>query len=489
MSDQPLWDQNLERQIPGLHQAVSNLSTVTHNSGFSVVKVILAPTQQPEDNRVASTRIEFTHAAEQSATVATIAPAGSWVDTQPPGRRLGQLPASSPLRTIQEPVLHRREVPQRPKRSSTSIVNEESEAGSHSEKRKRFSDPSRAMTVGPSGAFWGTVLEESPSNIAESQLERNPIPPPLVGPLQLPTSVPPARLGSEHIRGVTRERVEPDPGPVSRAQRMTTLPALRLRSPPRQRSRPVLPSLQEPLFGASSETIRDRDLSRIEAPSRQTPDRRFFRTASQILGRISPFGAPGPSTTRPAQTSFPVNTEMPFFRIPRFSVQTSYGASQHPGTEFFSEPATGDTLHSQIFPAMRSGPEQQGISAVQQGTIITPQSGSRSASGSGVSYAQASRTSSPPPESRRDFQLGISTRGRRGRRGGASTEREQFFECEHCNSKFRRKSDKNRHVRVVHEKSRPFVCPICEKTFGEKCVVSQSYYRSFSISETSFFFY
>eukprot|EP00178_Gracilaria_changii_P007806 TRINITY_DN24345_c0_g1_i1.p1 TRINITY_DN24345_c0_g1~~TRINITY_DN24345_c0_g1_i1.p1 ORF type:complete len:611 (-),score=90.28 TRINITY_DN24345_c0_g1_i1:213-1916(-) len=50
----------------------------------------------------------------------------------------------------------------------------------------------------------------------------------------------------------------------------------------------------------------------------------------------------------------------------------------------------------------------------------------------------------------------------------ASSAAEAKFSCELCSAKFRRKSDKNRHVRVVHEKSRPFQCPVCEKTFGEK---------------------
>lgn len=54
---------------------------------------------------------------------------------------------------------------------------------------------------------------------------------------------------------------------------------------------------------------------------------------------------------------------------------------------------------------------------------------------------------------------------------GMSHEREQIFACDRCSSTFKRKSDKNRHVRVVHEKSRPFSCPLCPKTFGEKYVI------------------
>lgn len=42
------------------------------------------------------------------------------------------------------------------------------------------------------------------------------------------------------------------------------------------------------------------------------------------------------------------------------------------------------------------------------------------------------------------------------------------FACEFCPSRFRRKSDRNRHVRVVHQKQRPFVCDRCQAAFGEK---------------------
>jgi Zinc finger, C2H2 type len=42
------------------------------------------------------------------------------------------------------------------------------------------------------------------------------------------------------------------------------------------------------------------------------------------------------------------------------------------------------------------------------------------------------------------------------------------FQCNQCLHRFRRKSDRNRHIRVVHEKQRPFVCPTCHSAFGEK---------------------
>lgn len=470
MSDQPPWDQNLERQIPGLHRAVSNLSAITRRSGFSVVRIILTPTQHSEDNRLAPTRIAFAYAAEQPATEAAAPRVGQWVEA-PPAHELGRGPEPPRWGHTQG------EGPQPPKRSSTSIVNEESETGIHIEKRKRFSNLPRTMTVGPSGAFWGTVLEDNPSLPQHPpSVERSPAPPPLVGPSQLPANLPRPRAGSELFRDVTRVGAETTQGSTSRAQRMATLPSLRLKSPVRQRSRPLLPSLQGPLFGTSTEIPRSQGASRMEQPSRQVSDRRFFRTASQFLGRISPLGLSSPSTMRTAHPSPPINVEASYPGIQRYG-----GAPQRPPSEFFSQAGTGNTLYTQNFPSMRFGQEQQGFSAAQQGTNLTPHSGSMSASGSGASYAQASRTtSSPPPESRREYPLGISTRGKRGRKGGVSAEREQFFECEFCNSKFRRKSDKNRHVRVVHEKSRPFVCPICEKTFGEKYVARRHFPKDIS---------
>lgn len=42
------------------------------------------------------------------------------------------------------------------------------------------------------------------------------------------------------------------------------------------------------------------------------------------------------------------------------------------------------------------------------------------------------------------------------------------FACPQCDATFRRRSDMNRHIRVVHEKRRPFECPKCNNKFGEK---------------------
>ena len=39
--------------------------------------------------------------------------------------------------------------------------------------------------------------------------------------------------------------------------------------------------------------------------------------------------------------------------------------------------------------------------------------------------------------------------------------------CPLCPSSFKAKRDRDRHVRVVHEKRRDFQCPRCPKRFGE----------------------
>lgn len=44
----------------------------------------------------------------------------------------------------------------------------------------------------------------------------------------------------------------------------------------------------------------------------------------------------------------------------------------------------------------------------------------------------------------------------------------QQFACDQCNQRFGRRSDRNRHIRVVHEKQRPFACPTCHAAFGER---------------------
>jgi uncharacterized C2H2 Zn-finger protein len=42
------------------------------------------------------------------------------------------------------------------------------------------------------------------------------------------------------------------------------------------------------------------------------------------------------------------------------------------------------------------------------------------------------------------------------------------YGCPQCDARFRRGSDRNRHMRMVHERRRPFACERCPKQFGRK---------------------
>lgn len=477
MSDQPPWDQNIERRIPGLREAVSNLATAASNSGFRVATIVFAPDHQRAATNVPPTRIAFTSEEEaESPTLATTTEAlERWAGAHSSGpqwRITEEVPATSHV--PQERGTEQGTLPLRSKRASTSVVEGESDAGSQFGKRKRFSEPPSGGYASPSGAFWGTVLEERPGTPQGMPAERRPSqPPPLVGPSQMPAELqrplPPSR---EALRwGQTEtgtDEIESD-----RVQRYSTFPALRLRSPIGQRQREsVLPSLQEPLFGTPGQVFRDRFAPSPASaqPRRQPLEGRFFRrTASHLLGRLSPFGAPRPSASRGPVSTPPLNVESQFYTGRASGLPAVEGAIQRPAGELFTQPATGDILQTQVFPTMQRAP-QEGVVG-QYGTSLTQHSGSRSASGSGASQAQPSGATASPGEVSEIQRGPASTRGKRGRRLGTSHERDHWFECERCSQKFRRKSDKNRHVRVVHDKSRPFMCPLCSKTFGEKFVV------------------
>lgn len=77
----------------------------------------------------------------------------------------------------------------------------------------------------------------------------------------------------------------------------------------------------------------------------------------------------------------------------------------------------------------------------------------------------------PPPrdlyEGRAPGALFASGSGDFGTRTGGAPGAPQY-DCPQCEATFRRRSDMNRHVRVVHEKQRPFACPTCQNRFGEK---------------------
>lgn len=489
MSDQPPWDQNIERQIPGLREAVSNLASVASNSGFRVATIVFAPAQQRAATNVPPTRIAF--ASEEEAVPPTLATTTEalerWAGAHPSGpqwRVTEDVPATTHV--PQERSTAQGTLPLRSKRASTSVVEGESDAGTQFGKRKRFSEPPSGGQASPSGAFWGTVLEERPGT-PQGMLpaQRGPSqPPPLVGPSQTPAELQRPFPPSQEALRWRQTEAGTDDMDRDRIQRYSTFPSLRLRSPIGQRQRqPVLPSLQEPLFGTPGQVFRDRFAASPASaqPGRRPPERRFFRrTASHLLGRLSSFGTAGPSASRRSASPPPLNVESQFYAARASGLPAVEGAIQRPAGELLSQPATGDILHTPMFPAMQRAP-QEGVG--QFGTNLAQQSGSRSASGSGASQAQPSgATASPSGEGSGIQRGGVSTRGKRGRRLGTSHERDHWFQCEQCTNKFKRKSDKNRHVRVVHEKSRPFMCPLCSKTFGEKFVF---YALSTSVSEDS----
>lgn len=58
----------------------------------------------------------------------------------------------------------------------------------------------------------------------------------------------------------------------------------------------------------------------------------------------------------------------------------------------------------------------------------------------------------------------------------SSSKKEAGYPCERCGRVFRRKADRLKHIRVVHDKIKTFSCVVCGKKFGRKdyCIVSTS---------------
>ena len=50
----------------------------------------------------------------------------------------------------------------------------------------------------------------------------------------------------------------------------------------------------------------------------------------------------------------------------------------------------------------------------------------------------------------------------------SNSQNQMSRKCKLCNKVFSRKSYLKKHIRVVHEKQRPYECDRCKKTFGEK---------------------
>lgn len=479
MSDQPLEQQTLERQIPGLIEATSHLTSVAAKAGYQIDKIHF--TRNSSSQGVQSTQPKFVFAQEQqppSQMAAAAQQPTTWVQKIPQSPL--KFPPNEQVTTTPNVTVRPLAVlptsPSRIKRSSASAVPGQRDSVQVS-KRKRLSDPPTKRDQASTGAFWGTVLqsgstaqeEKPPSIVPNVQVQQLHSTPPIRA-RQIPVSVGgPSDLQISHSAQASirsdSDTIEGD------LRRQTTLPAMRLKSPIARRTSttPIPPLTQGSLSGS-----RIQSRTRLPSPrlmpmgqAGSSSERGFFRrTASHFLDILSPMGGniqtpvqssiSGQLLPRPSQLEQMATTGLPTYgtSFQRTSPQSSI--PQQIDRQF-----TGETL-----PPLRTL-TQQTISA-QYGQ----QSVSRSASGSGVSYAQPSQINTPPTsaiaEDTRTPKIEGVIRGKRGRKAGPVSDREQFFECEQCNSKFRRKSDKNRHVRVVHEKSRPFVCPMCEKTFGEK---------------------
>lgn len=59
------------------------------------------------------------------------------------------------------------------------------------------------------------------------------------------------------------------------------------------------------------------------------------------------------------------------------------------------------------------------------------------------------------------------------------------FQCEECNSLFKRKYDLLQHVSAVHRKERPFKCTVCQTTFAHKGTLSK-HFRTVHLGEKPF---
>lgn len=85
-----------------------------------------------------------------------------------------------------------------------------------------------------------------------------------------------------------------------------------------------------------------------------------------------------------------------------------------------------------------------------------------------VGYVDSSRTgvAQQPPTSSTTTTGNVPSGP--GPSAATGTQSSGQYSCHLCEANFKRRSDMNRHVRVVHEKQRPFQCPQCLQRFGEK---------------------
>lgn len=145
-------------------------------------------------------------------------------------------------------------------------------------------------------------------------------------------------------------------------------------------------------------------------------------------------------------------------------------------------------------------------SPVAQGAEAVPVGGAYAPAGTGQPYFAGSSAAGPPPKNVRKRPQGVADpapRKRRAVKGGAAgvkveagatatpeeltcqycnqtfqqkrqraihvrTHHERAFPCEKCLALFKTKSDANRHLRIVHERLRPYSCTECTATFAER---------------------
>jgi uncharacterized C2H2 Zn-finger protein len=118
------------------------------------------------------------------------------------------------------------------------------------------------------------------------------------------------------------------------------------------------------------------------------------------------------------------------------SVHASYTDAAYPGSFAFEQPTQAPSLG-----------RAAASSATRSRAPVVPRSPSPSHSGS-PSFSAAATTSAGP-------SVAISKPG-------------HAYGCPQCSACFRRGSDRNRHLRMVHERRRPFGCAQCPKQFGRK---------------------
>lgn len=490
MSDPPAGDQPpLNQSIPGLSQAVSHLSALASAAGYRLSTIVFTPHPITISAPPAPPTISFTGHMQVSTVqsspllVPQPLPAPRRSSLQSPQRRRPlSVPTSSSAASVQLAT-------KRPSPYTTDIPSSSSQRSPPKSKRTRVSNPSIGSPQ-KSASFWGTVLADRSSG------------PPSHTPItsqHLPTFVPSSSPNqSEYAQRLTHtvptEPLAPHVGTSFNAPESTAYH--------RKHQLMEQPTLQPQLYMQRHTN----PIKRERLPSTASNSHALKRIAT------SPYIFPQstqlhqfPVTSKKSEPSLQRSSVEPspisdfFHRTGSFLARMSpFQSSDQPTRSFRHEsiagPSSGQPLPERVFRQGRGSDLHSHESDPHRisNPILLPHyspSHSYSASASNVSHARpVSNPTSPktPPlydtERRDSLQFsnpeavpGLGTSSAqlptgRGRRPGTqqSGQGPQQFSCPKCDATFGRKSDKTRHVRVVHEKSRPFECASCGKTFGEK---------------------